>query len=247
MLYCTKREEGVWLKELIKFSDVLKDEMDTSKVKLEIELGLLLKDFIDLITAIRVYEQTNDSERVANKLLFIEYTGIIDQALVYRIVIGVSKLFDSDSNARTVKKLIHAFSQDKEFQTPNILKIIDDINSLNETIVKEYNFKLLRDKFFAHLDKRMRFSSMRIGYQLFELENLLILLVNIFEKLKKLYNSCFSEKFYGKVTKYIEIPKIENLIDVKERAVEFVKSHKHLEKQLIVDSKGLNFVKKSGV
>ena len=234
------------MKQLIKFSDVLINETDTLIDKLEIELGLLLSDFIDLLNAIYVYEKTNDSERFANKLLFVQYFNIIDQALVYRIIMGLSKIFDSDTDTRTVKKLMASFLQTKDFQTPEIMKIIDDINTFNNAIITEYNFKFLRDKFFAHLDKKLRFSSMRIGFQLFELENLLILLENIFEKLKKLYNSCFSEEFSVKVAKDIEIPKIENLIDVEERAVEFVKSHKHLEKQLIVDSKGLNFVKKSG-
>ena len=102
------------MKDIIKFSDDLTTDKETSRDKQEIELFFIIEDCIELLDTILVYQQINNIDACANRLLFVTYYGIIDKALAYRIIMGLSKLFDSDSNSRTILKVINSFSQTKE-------------------------------------------------------------------------------------------------------------------------------------
>ena len=231
------------MKDIIKFSDDLTTDKETSRDKQEIELFFIIEDCIELLDTILVYQQINNIDACANRLLFVTYYGIIDKALAYRIIMGLSKLFDSDSNSRTILKVINSFSQTKEFQKADTKKIFEKIIQYNNHLTENYNFKYLRDKFFAHLDKKVRYSSLRLGYQLVELDFLFSDLSCIVNELINLFNICYNEEYPVKPGKEIEIPKVENLVDVEERANKFIETHTYLKNELVIDSKGLHFKK----
>ena len=52
-----------------------------------------------------------------------------------------------------------------------------------------------------------------------------------------------NKEYPVKLGKEIEIPKVENLVDVEERANKFIETHTYLKNELVIDSKGLHFKK----
>ena len=69
----------------------------------------------------------------------------------------------------------------------------------------------------------------------------------IFQKIQILveilFNICYNEEYPVKPGKEIEIPKVENLVDIEERANRFIETHSYLKNKLVIDSKGLHFKK----
>ena len=122
-----------------------------------------LKENRDIINTLYIYKQLSSEDDSANKFLFLTFYETIETSLVYRIVIGLSRLFDSNSSARTLRKVLNVLQQtrivngSKEINMALSEVLLDDSN-----VRDTYNFKNLRDKYFAHLDKEMVFSSLVI-------------------------------------------------------------------------------------
>ena len=234
------------MKELIKYeSNVLHKAKYTDEELLSCELELLIFEFRDIINTLYIYKQLSSEDDSANKFLFLTFYETIETSLVYRIVIGLSRLFDSNSSARTLRKVLNVLQQtrivngSKEINMALSEVLLDDSN-----VRDTYNFKNLRDKYFAHLDKEMVFSSLVIFKEIEYIKELITLLEKINDKLNKIYQMCFLKELPQPKYKNIEIPKISDLKDVKQRAIDLLDAYPYLHTTLAINETGLYYLSK---
>lgn len=232
------------MKELINYdNNVFSKEERTVEELLATELQLLIIEIQSLIDALYVYEKVSSKENHGNRFLFLTFYESIELSLIYRIIIGLSRLFDTNSNARTLRKVLNALQQNKNINNSKeidtlIRKILSDDSNVRET----YNFKNLRDKYFAHLDKDMRFSTLTIFTNIEYTNEMIVVLENINKKLYKLDKICFSSTLPERKQINIEIPNIADLKDVKRRAEKFLNDYPALRDTMAINEKGLYYL-----
>lgn len=227
------------MKEIIK---MVNDDENIKFVGLEIEL--LLEDCYEILDAISVYKELTNSSTASNRMLFSRYYHVVENSLVYRIVLGLSKLFDSHPDVRSIKKLVNVLKQEKTIdEKANVL--LDELKCLILTVNNNYNIRELRNRYFAHLDKKYKFSSLRISHALDYVEDLEIIINNIIKKFIDLYNIYFGsfQILTDNRDRCFEIPKLEQIKDISAKASEFLEQHAILKKWFYFDKKGLHFKK----
>ena len=227
------------MKEIIK---MFNDGENINFVGLEIEL--LLDDCYGILDAIYVYKELTNSSTAGNRMLFSRYYHVVENSLVYRIVLGLSKLFDSHPDVRSIKKLVNVLKQEKTIdEKANVL--LDEVECLILTVNNNYNIRELRNRYFAHLDKKYKFSSLRISHALDYVEDLEIIINNIIKKFIDLYNIYFGsfQILTDNRDRCFEIPKLEQIKDISAKASEFLELHAIFKKWFYFDKKGLHFKK----
>lgn len=235
------------MKELINYTcELLNKEQYTREELLANELSILFFDCRDIVDALSVYSQLSSEELSANKFLFLTYYETVETSIVYRIIIGLSRLFDNNTSARTLKKILNSIQQTKSININS--EINNDINELlyeDRRIREIFNFKNLRDKYFAHLDKTMVFSSLIIFKNLEHTDELTKMLNTIIDMLYKLYNKCFGEELPKRKYTTIEVPNMANLKDVEQRAINFLNRFPAMRDSLGVNESGLYYLSKN--
>lgn len=231
------------MKELIKYdNNVLQNTEYTVEELLSIELELLIFEIRDIIDALYIYKQLSSEDYSANKFLFLRFYETIESSLVYRIVIGLSRLFDSNSSARTLRKVINVLQQNKNINCNEKTNIaLREVLSDDRNVRDTYNFKNLRDKYFAHLDKDMVFSSLVLFKEIEYIKEITTFLEDIKHKLNKIYQICFSRELPKPKYKKIEIPNIADLKDVKQRAINLLNEYPPLRDSLAINETGLYY------
>ena len=96
------------MKEIIK--QVIVDE---EKPSVELEIELLIEDCYEIVDAMYVYKELTNISGAGNRLLFARYFSLVESSIVYRIIMGIAKLFDSHADCRSIKKLINVLRQEK--------------------------------------------------------------------------------------------------------------------------------------
>ena len=207
------------MKDILTLSDALDDKTLDRMAALELEASLLINDCNELRYALQVYILICEPDYFANALIYSNYSFIIQEALVYRIVIGFSRLFDVNNKSRTVRRLMEILRQEEGFRTDVwVQKKLSQLIELTQKAQQEYNFRELRDKFFAHLDKESVFTPARLQLTLEYTSELMLLLDEIVEELTMIGEHCFPEGFSKPDVREIEVPDFRNMVDFEQRA-----------------------------
>lgn len=131
------------------------------------EIELHLNEIINTKSCLIVYKQIIgktqreiDLEKINQAPAFFR---IVLYALRYSIIMGVSKMYDSNKDAKTIKKLIERCKTDKKYfskqrkDTEKIEDIFEDLEKkfLNLKVQEHMKpIKELRDKTYAHNDAK---------------------------------------------------------------------------------------------
>jgi hypothetical protein len=236
------------MKELLPYKYEFHKEKQLSKEELlNIELALMIIEIQDITEAIFVYKELTSEENAANQLLYSAYYNAVKTSIVYRIVLGLSRVFDTDNSARTLRKVLNVILQTKSINgNPKVNNLISELLEEDERIRETFNFKNLRDKYFAHLDKEMVFSLLPIYKSLKYTDELIDLLNGISDTLIEIAYTCFGEKHSKIDASKIRIPDLGNLKDIEQRARDYSTSNTFANKWFGVNESGLYFLKNSG-
>lgn len=208
---------------------------------LSLELQLLIVDCYELLSSLRIYGKLTSEEYSANTLLFSEYYGTVKDALVFRCVLSFSRLFDTDKKTLSLLKTLNRFLQNTQFRNNKEIKLsIQELIDLDSQTKSSFDFKTIRDKYFAHLDKKKRFSCLAAFKSLENLDELISLMEKLISKLSGLYKCCYQEDAFV-FDKEIDIPDIRNLKDFDERAERFISQTDIYSKWFELTDKGIKY------
>lgn len=233
-------------KIIVDYNTSLSNNVDAAWEKdiLQGELQLLILDCCELFNSLQVYENLTCEQYSANTILFVNYYRIVNDALVFRCVLSLSKLFDTHDNALTLLKTLNRFKQSIHFKNNNEVKLVlEELIDIHSKAKKDFDFKTPRDKYFAHLDKEKRFSSMNVFKAITSLKELKALMKTIIFKLSALYKICYREDAFVD-DKTIEIPDIRDLKNFKERAEETINGNLTFQKRLELTDEGVKYKQK---
>ena len=228
--------------DIINFNSHIIDNNIDEDNKLSLELELLIADSNSLLNALNIYNAMEEETKDGNALLFTTYHLLIEESIITYVIMGISKLLDCNHDSRSVSKLIRCYEQEKKYMKNEDFKNkLHSCKTLIESFQSKYDFKKLRDKFFAHLDKETCFSSLRVGYQIQNVEELYKDFETIKLQLIDLHNTCSLEAYPEPPNKYVAIPHIKDLKNVEELAKSFISSHEYLKNITYIDSEGLHY------
>lgn len=213
--------------------------------ELQLEIQLILIECEELVNTLYIYKHLMSKEYCANTLLYSEYYTTIKNSMVYRIVLGFSKLFDKNESARTLQKIINCIEQNKEVNEKYQIKLlIEELREIDNSAKLTFDFKTPRDQYFAHLDKRKVFSSLSILKDITCKDELMMLLDEVIDKLVAICEIGFKEVPYIQHNKEIEIPDIRELKDFWQKAEAYLNKSKNTEKWLILTESGMKFLER---
>ena len=98
------------------YESVSKNQCSTEKN--ELELYFLILDCLSIHGAIIVYDHICNLNKDSQ---FILYYNTLEEALIYRIMMGLSKLFENSGKARTCMRVINAIEQKQQFKLNKII------------------------------------------------------------------------------------------------------------------------------
>lgn len=210
--------------------------------ELQLEIQLMLIECEDLINTIYIYKHLTSKEYCANTLLYSEYYTTVKNSMVYRIVLGFSKLFDKNRETRTLQKITNCIEQNKELNENTEIKLlIEELRAIDDAAKLTFDFKTPRDQYFAHLDKQKVFSSLSILKDITCTDELMMLLDEVIDKLIAICEIGFGEVPYIHHNKEIEIPDIRELKNFKQKAETYLNKSKITDKWLLLTESGLKF------
>lgn len=163
--------------------------------RLSSQTHLLIVDLEDIHSAIVIFNAIDDEieRRVKQKVSigYCEIRTIVRDSLVYRSIIGLSKLFAS-SKEYSVEKLLNQIEQSLQ-RSSEIQRVITNFRNLLSQSQMIPIIKSFRDKFFAHLDRESVYSHFRVDageamkvVDLHELDTYISLI-------RELYTVCFGD------------------------------------------------------
>lgn len=205
---------------VVDFQVPISDE-DSNNALLELaaEMQLMLIECYDLSKTLYIYEHLTSEDYCANTLLYNDYYETVKNSMVYRIVLGFSRLFDTHKDTRTLLKIINCIEQNKELNVKSEIKLlIEDLRNVDNMAKITFDFKTSRDQYFAHLDKKKLFTSLSVVKDIKYIDELSQLLENVTDKLVAIYEIGFEEVPFTPIFKEIEVPDIRELKDFKQRA-----------------------------
>ena len=160
-----------------------------------VHIYLLFTELCDIQNAMYIFETIeNEWNRRKENGIEIKYSvirTILFEALPYKIVLGLSKILIGKkefSLLRTVNKV----SQMDEFKNNStIIEIITEIQNHLATSDLVKAIAVLRDQFFAHLDKTSALSDCRVS-STFAVKNIDKHKIDeVIKLVRKLYEACF--------------------------------------------------------
>lgn len=142
------------------FSHELADEND----RINLHLNTLFLELQDIYTATYIF-RTVDSEwgeRVQAKDVpnYSTVRTILYESLVYRVILGLSKIF-ANNKEYSLNKAANQIEQTYK-NNCEIKNVVNEIRKKYESSTMIPKIRMFRDKFFAHLDKESAFSYFRI-------------------------------------------------------------------------------------
>ena len=142
------------------FNHELADEND----RVNLHLNTLFLELQDIYAATYIF-RTVDSEwdrRVQEKEVphYSTVRTILYESLVYRVILGLSKIFANNKEY----SLIKAANQIEQIYKNNceVKSVVNEIRKKFDSSSMIPKIRIFRDKFFAHLDKESAFSYFRI-------------------------------------------------------------------------------------
>lgn len=223
------------------YDDVSPETRDVlSELKLEILLMLIECD--DLINTLYIYKYLTSEEYCANTILYSEYYTTIKNSMVYRIVLGFSRLFDKNESTRTLRKITNCIEQNNVLrEKENIIFLLEELRIIDEDAKSTYDFSTPRDQYFAHLDKKKIFSSLSVIKHITVIDELMKLLEDIIDKLVAICEIGFEEVPSIQHDKEIRIPDIRELNGFRQNAEGVLNKSEVIDKMLILTEDGLKF------
>lgn len=142
------------------FNDELTDEIDW----MNIHLNTLFLELKDIYTATYIFKVV-DSEwdkRVREKEVpnYSTVRTVLYEALVYRVILGLSKIF-ANHKEYSLSKATNQIEQIYK-NSSEVKSTINEIRQKIDSSTMIYKIRVFRDKFFAHLDKENVLSYFRI-------------------------------------------------------------------------------------
>lgn len=180
-------------KKLINVSFPYDSVLDDSNllIKLELELQYLISDCVYVHKALAIYIKYSKMPKSSE---YSDYYDTVNEALVYRIIHGLSKLFDNDREARSINKINNKIASINLFNSQKQITIITEkIKNFVTQFQANYNLRELRDTFFGHLDEKNVLSSLRKSLKLNYTDDLQEDIFEITNNLVELYNLCFPD------------------------------------------------------
>lgn len=218
------------------------EDSNNSLLELAAEMQSMLVECYDLSKTLYIYEYLTSEEYCANTLLYNDYYETVKNSMVYRIVLGFSRLFDTHKDTRTLLKIVNCIEQNKDLNIKNEIKLlIEDLRSIDNMAKITFDFKTARDQYFAHLDKKKVFTSLSVVKDIKYIDELMQLLDNMIDKLVSIYEIGFEEVPFTPICKEIDVPDIRELKNFKQRAENYLKEYPFINKWIILTEFGLKF------
>lgn len=130
---------------------------------LDIHINMLYNELIDIYRAIYIFEIVQKQwiyrYQECNPLGYSSLRTTLYESLIYRIVIGVSKIFANSKEYSLIKAVNQLEQQSND---KNVKKLINEIHVKYQKSKMIADIRLFRDKFFAHLDKECVISEWRV-------------------------------------------------------------------------------------
>ena len=198
------------MEDFSQYNQNFRYELTSENDRMDVHLNTLFLELQDIYTATYIF-RTVDSEwdkRVQEKEPpdYSTVRTVLYEALVYRVILGLSKIFANHKEYSLSK----AANQIEQMCKDNseVKNAIDEIRQKYNSSQMIPKIRVFRDKFFAHLDKESVFSYFRIdptaamkNIDCDEMEEWLSLI-------GKLYETCFG----AKLVRNSKMPSKEDII-----------------------------------
>lgn len=173
------------------YSHEFSDTLD----KLNLHINLIYNELKDIYTAIYIFEIIQKQWEYRGQIYDPpEYSTLrttLYESLVYRIIIGLSKIFANKDNS-----LIKAVNQleQQQINDINVKKAIKDIQTKYNASIIVGVIRMFRDKFFAHLDNESILSELRINPEEAIKYISISEIADWMELIHNLYATCFNDE-----------------------------------------------------
>lgn len=152
------------MKDFSQYNQDFSHELTSEKDWMDIHLNTLFLELQDIYTAIYIFK-TVDSEwdrKVQEKEVpgYSAVRTILYEALVYRVILGLNKIFANQkeySLSKATNQIEQIYKNDSK-----VKNIIEEIRQKFNSSPMIPKIRMFRDKFFAHLDKESVISYFRI-------------------------------------------------------------------------------------
>ncbi|HEM5396436.1 TPA: hypothetical protein U1425_001339, partial [Streptococcus suis] len=139
------------------------DELPDDDSKIMIHFHTMILELGSIIAALEIVKIVNDEwhDRVVQSSIRYDIVrNVTYESLFYRVVFGITKIFDVREKNGIFKILSKLRHSTKDRSLLSILSTIQEGIDKEQKNIDE--IKLLRDKLLAHLDKEMVFSTERL-------------------------------------------------------------------------------------
>lgn len=184
------------------------DELPDDDSKIMIHFHTMILELGSIIAALKIIKIVNNEwhDRVVKSSVRYDIIrNVTYESLFYRVVFGITKIFDIREKNGIFKILSKLRHSTKDRSLLSILSTIQEGIDKEQKNIDE--IKLLRDKLLAHLDKEMVFSTERLGIGI---------LYYYFEaiEIKSIYTACIElyNTLYGANQQQVELPKREIIL-----------------------------------
>lgn len=184
------------------------NDVDNKRDWLNIHISLMFNELCEINQTIFIFDtvQTEWNKRSISKekIGYSAIRTILFEALPYKIILGLSKIFVGQQEY-SLQKTINIISQMDEFKNRSEIKAtIKKVQNYLDTSETIKIVTAYRDQFFAHLDKISVLSDCRIDstIALNKIDKREICEgINI---ISELYERCFNQKLHGPTSKLLE-------------------------------------------
>lgn len=198
------------MEDFSQYNQNFSDEFICENDRMNLHLNTLFLELQDIYTAAYIFRVV-DSEwdkRVLEKEVpdYSTVRTILYEALVYRVVLGLSKIFANHKEYSLSK----ATNQIQQIYKNNgeVKSAIDKIRQKLDNSPMIPKIRIFRDKFFAHLDKESFLSYFRVDPTAAMKEIDLDEIKEWLSLISKLYKSCFGEE----LTCEVQMPSKDDII-----------------------------------
>ena len=190
------------------------DEFSSKKDWINVHLWLLYTDALEVRNTIYIFKVVDrEWNRKVEDKEYIGYSCLrttLFDALPYRIVLGLSKLFVRSDDYILIKTCNIISQMDEYKNCIEVKNVIEKINTCIKASDMIENIYILRDKFFAHLDRKSVISEYRIDAS----KAMKYLDVNELDKLIGLMGDLYCACTKEKITVNAEYPLDSDIIQM---------------------------------
>lgn len=154
-------------RDILQFAHSFADEMKNQYEWMSFHLWEMMIEVEDIKNALEVFKVVQDEwerrvatgKRVEHSIL----RNTLFYALTYRVVLGLSRIFVGGTNGFSLGKTVNTISQMQEFRSDTTIQaLIQRVEVFLSSNKMVQTVSVIRDQFFAHLDRRSVITDYRI-------------------------------------------------------------------------------------